>query len=131
MKIVVMIFSLFVLLISCQDGVVNKPDRLIERDKMVDVIYDLALLDGIKSRDPLNLQGVYPNEFIYKKYKIDSLQFAKSNQYYASDIRKYKKIYEEVGVRIENNKAYVDTLISKEKKKTTLSTRPAEVSKAK
>lgn len=124
MKIVVMIFSLFVLLISCQDGVINKPDRLIERDKMVDIIYDLALLDGIKSRDPLNLQGVSPNEFVYKKYKIDSLQFAKSNQYYASDIRKYKKIYEEVGVRIENNKAYVDTLISKEKKKTTLSTKP-------
>lgn len=95
----IIIFSVFV---SCQKSAVEKPDNLIEEDVMVDIIYDLAILDAIKSQNPtsLDVHGINPNEYIYKKYKIDSLQFAQNDRYYATDIKKYKKIYDEVTVRL-------------------------------
>lgn len=116
MKIGIALLSFLFLLTSCKDSGISKPDNLIEEDKMVDIIYDLALLEGIKSHNPVNLQNVNSNEFVYKKYKIDSLQFVKSTQFYASDITNYKKMYEEVGKRIEKNKSYLDSIESKANK---------------
>jgi len=69
---------------------------------MVDIIYDLAVLDAVRSQKPLVLENnsINPDKYIYKKYNIDSIQFAKSNQYYASDLKEYKKMYEEVAKRL-------------------------------
>jgi len=106
-------FSLLFLLVSCKDTVITEPKNLIPEDKMVNIIYDLSLLEGVKSYNSTNFRSLKSNDFVYKKYNIDSLQFAKSTQFYASDIDKYKKIYDEVGKRIEKNKANVDSLISK------------------
>lgn len=103
MKKLVALIVLFSVFASCQKSAVEKPDNLIEEDVMVDIIYDLAILDAIKSQNPASLDahGINPNEYIYKKYKIDSLQFAKNDRYYATDIKKYKKIYDEVAKRME------------------------------
>jgi len=45
----------------------------------------------------------YPTttEMLKTKHKIDSLTFAKSAKYYAADYKKYRKMYEEVKVRLE------------------------------
>ncbi|RZJ29493.1 MAG: DUF4296 domain-containing protein [Flavobacterium sp.] len=90
-----------VLLSGCGSGV-EKPNNLVDKDKMVDIFYDLALLDAMRSQKPIVLDsaGVNPEKYIYKKYSIDSVQFAKSNQYYASDIVEYKKMYQEVAKRL-------------------------------
>ena len=112
MKANIFLFGFFILLVSCKDTA-SKPDNLIGEDQMVDIIYDLTVLDGIKSHDPQNLQSFNQNDFIYKKYKIDSLQFAKSNQFYASDIHKYKKMYQQVSERIEKDKKRIDSLALK------------------
>ncbi|PWA05614.1 DUF4296 domain-containing protein [Flavobacterium psychrotolerans] len=117
MKTGLALLSFLFLLTSCKDTGISKPKNLIEEDKMVDIIYDLALLEGIKVHNPANLQNVNSNEFVCKKYKIDSLQFVKSTQFYASDISNYKKMYEEVGKRIEKNKSYLDSIESKANKK--------------
>ena len=94
------------LLLSCGNEPVEKPGNLIARDKMVDIIYDLSLLDAMRSQRPslLETNQINPNTYIYKKYGIDSLQLAKSTQYYAADIKEYKKIYEEVSKRLEEKK---------------------------
>jgi hypothetical protein len=86
--------------VSCKDEAVEKPKNLIERDKMVDIIYDLSILEAAKTQTA-GVQN-YPKstEFIKNKYKIDSLTFAKSSQYYASDIKEYKKMYNEVKERL-------------------------------
>ena len=42
---------------------------------------------------------------IKRKYKIDSLSFAKSTQYYASDINEYKKMYDNVKDRLTKENA--------------------------
>jgi hypothetical protein len=110
---------MFVFLLSaCSNSTVEKPKNLIEEDKMVDIFYDLALLEAIKAHNPGVIQEAKdPNKYIYKKYRIDSLQFAKSNRYYATDINRYKKMYGRVGKRLERNKNMIDSLGMKPKNK--------------
>lgn len=103
MRIIVFIFAILLLASGCGDDAIKKPDNLIEKEKMVDIIYDLSIVEAIRSQRPsvFEKNNVNPNTYIYKKYGIDSLQFAKSNEYYASDIKGYKKIYEEVSKRLQ------------------------------
>ena len=102
-KIVLFIIALLFFTISCKDTTVKKPKNLIERKKMVDIIYDLALLEAAKSQTSGTLSYPKPIEFIKNKYKVDSLTFAQSTQYYASDIKDYKKMYNEVKERLNAN----------------------------
>ena len=92
------VFLIFIVLVfGCNSSSVEKPINLIDKDKMVEILYDISLLEAIKTQ---NINGGISvktgNDFIYKKYKIDSIQFAKSNKYYASDIEDYKKMFETV-----------------------------------
>ena len=91
--------------ISCQKPLVEKPEKLIDENTMVDILYDLSILEAIKSQNAVTPDSISinPNEFIVKKYKVDSIQFAKNDKYYASDIKKYKKIYDKVTQRIQKN----------------------------
>jgi len=55
--------------------------------------------------------GVYLDSTIYKKYNIDSLQFAKSNAYYTANLNEYIALFEEVQNRLlqlENKKDSTD-----------------------
>ena len=112
------IVCLLFLIIGCNDSVIKKPKNLIEKEKMINVLYDLSLLESMKSQ---NINGGISNksasDYIYKKYKIDSLQFAKSNAYYASDYREYKKMYDALSDRLKKEKTAVDLIIKKEAKK--------------
>jgi hypothetical protein len=103
MKKLVTIFLLFAILISCQKPAVSKPDNLIDEEVMVDIMYDVSVLEAMKSQKAFVLEAnkINPNTYIYKKYKIDSLQFANSDKFYASDIKKYKEIFEKVNKRME------------------------------
>lgn len=100
MKKIIILVCCTLSFLSCNNSV-EKPKNLIERDKMVDVLYDISILEAIKNQ---NINGGITtkmgNEYIFKKYKIDSIQFVKSNKYYASDIDAYKKMFEEVKERI-------------------------------
>ena len=57
-------------------------------------MFDVLLLNSAKGlqKKTLELHGVYPEDYVYTKYSIDSLQFALSNNYYAYDVESYKKI---------------------------------------
>lgn len=101
MKKLILFFTAIMLVASgCKDKVIEKPKNLIDRDKMVDIIYDLALLEAAKSQTAGTYQYPRSSKFLKEKYKIDSLTFAQSTQYYASDMKEYKKIYEEVKERL-------------------------------
>jgi hypothetical protein len=103
MKKLAVLFLCFALFGSCENAVVEKPDNLIDQDKMVDIMFDISVLEAMKSQTTLVLEAnkINPNTYIYKKYSIDSLQFANSDKYYASDVKKYKEIFDEVNKRIE------------------------------
>lgn len=106
MKRIFCIISLVLFLSGCHPGAVAKPDHLIDEDTMVDILYDLSIIDAIKAQNayaPQN-QSINPKEYIFKKYKTDSLQFTESNRYYVAQIEQYKKMYEKVAERIEQEK---------------------------
>ena len=113
------LFVLVALFLSCNKDLVEKPDNLIDKKVMGDILYDISMLEALKyqNQDSLYANGVNPKTYIYKKYKIDSIQFAKSNAYYASDYREYKKMYDALGERLKKEKAAVDLIIKKEAKK--------------
>jgi hypothetical protein len=112
---------ILILFISCKEEAVEKPDRLIEKGKMVNIMYDLAILEGIKYQNPTSLvtYNVNPSQYIYKKYKVDSLQFAHSNVYYASNYKEYKDIFDEITKRIDDQKVVSDSLVLIDVKKKT------------
>ena len=105
MKKISSIILLFLLSISCNSNDIKKPENLIEREKMVDIIYDLSILEAAKSQKPIVLEQyqIKSNVYIYKKYAIDSLQFANSVKYYSADLENYHAIYDSVNKRIDRN----------------------------
>lgn len=119
MRKIIIFLGVIALLVSCKQEVIDKPEQLIERDVMVDIMYDLSILEAMKYQNPTTLDTfkINPREYILKKYKIDSLQFAKNNVYYAADYKGYKLMFEKVTKRLDDNKTKIDSLINFEKKK--------------
>lgn len=105
--------------VSCKKELVKQPAKLIGKEKMMNIIYDLTLLEAIKYQQPLSLDSVEssPKKFIFKKYKVDSLQFAKSNIYYASDYESYKEMFDQINARLEKEKKSTDLKLKAEEKK--------------
>jgi len=114
MKRIVIIMCCALAVFSCGKTSVEKPNNLIAKDKMVDILYDISLLEAIKTQ---NLKGGInkkrANEYIYKKYKIDSVQFTKSNKYYATDLNEYKKIYDKVKERLNKENTRIEAEMKK------------------
>ena len=106
-------FSLVLFLASCNHNAVEKPENLIEEEVMTNILYDLSILEAMKSQNPYapQNQSMNPKDYIFKKYKIDSLQFATSNRYYVSQIEAYKKMYDLVNERLEKEKKAADSLV--------------------
>jgi hypothetical protein len=108
------LISFFLIVIGCT-STIEKPKNLISKDKMINVLYDLSLLQAIKAQNisgGINKIGI--DDYIYKKYKIDSIQLAQSNKYYASDMEEYKKIFAAVKTKLEENtKKYGGNVVSR------------------
>lgn len=94
--------SFFVVFLSCNSNGIEKPDNLIDEDTMVAILYDISVLDAIKNQNPMpGTQYPTTSEMLKSKYKTDSLTFANSSKYYAADYKKYRKMYDEVKKRLE------------------------------
>lgn len=112
---------LIILIVSCageSKKKVKKPDNLISKEKMVDVIYDMSLISAAKgvNRKLMEQRGVHPEKYVYKKHGIDSVQFALSNEYYAFDLDAYEEIYKEVKLKLTKNKKTYSELVQVEQK---------------
>lgn len=119
MKKLLLIISLSLLLLNCDSKPVEKPNDLISKEMMVDILYDLYVVNAIKSSNAkyLNELNITPANYIYQKYKVDSLQFSRSDRYYATDVEDYEKLYQRVTTRLQEQKAKIDTLIAKNPEK--------------
>ena len=114
-------FLLIVLIISCKNNSVErpkKPDNLIPKDSMVEILYDIYIISSAKgvNKKLLENKGIVPEDFIYKKHNIDSLQFALSNEYYAFSLETYEDIYNSVKLKLEKDKKHFQTIIFVEQK---------------
>jgi hypothetical protein len=104
MKKLVLFFALLISFASCKEEVIKKPKKFIEKDKMTDMLYDLSLLEAVKAQN-IVYQKNYPtaSNFLKKKYGIDSITFAENAKYYGTDLKEYKKMYEKVKERLDND----------------------------
>ena len=68
---------------------------------------------------PLRLseEQINSNTYIYKKYAIDSLTFYQNQRYYAADVKQYKKMYQEVLDRLDEEKAVANSTMPPGKEK--------------
>ena len=120
MKKGILFFALLVSFVGCRkEETVKAPKKLIDKAVMVNVFYDLALLEASKYQmmSKTEYQKISPKEFIFKKYKIDSAQFSQSNIYYASAIEEYKAMFEQVQKQLQTNSDKMDTIIKQKQKK--------------
>ena len=122
MKKIIALLSVLIMVSACSNkNEVPKPEKPIEPAVMENILYDLALLQALKSYSPEKLEEnkVNTKTYIYQKYKIDSAQFAENNRYLAANIEEYKALFEKVTARLEKNKAEIDIILKKEEKKNT------------
>lgn len=115
MKKLLALLTLCLLLQNCDSKPVEKPEDLVSKDMMVDILYDLYVINAMKSSEMeyLKEQNITPAKYIYEKYKVDSLQFSRSDRYYATDISTYEKLHERVTKRLQDDKAAIDSLLVK------------------
>ena len=101
--------------ISCNESPVPKPDNLLDEDVMVSILYDTALLQASEAYMPQKLtdNNVRIKNYIYLKYNIDSITYYQNQRYYASDFKKYERMYKKVFDKLETVKTEIDTLVSK------------------
>ncbi|WP_116790512.1 DUF4296 domain-containing protein [Flavobacterium psychrotrophum] len=92
------------LAVSCGNENAPKPERLLSEDEMVDILYDISLLQAVKSYKSqiLDTNSVDPRTYIYKKYKLDSITLSQNHNWYASDLENYEKIQGRVSNRIRS-----------------------------
>ena len=112
-----LVFGLLVT--SCQD--VKRPQmpaNLIAQDTMVSILVDAYMMNAARSIDNRTLvnKGVLLDSILYTKHRIDSLQFAQSNAYYASDLDVYKKLFLQVQEELKIEKTKKDTLYAQYKR---------------
>ncbi|MFY8111576.1 MAG: DUF4296 domain-containing protein [Flavobacterium sp.] len=133
MKKGILFFALLVSFVGCRkEETVKTPKKLIDKAVMVNVFYDLAILDASKYQmmSKTEYQKIVLKEFIYKKYKIDSAQFSQSNIYYASSIEEYKAMFEQVQKRLQVNSDKMDTIIKRQQEKVKLNSKTHSKSRA-
>jgi hypothetical protein len=107
-----------IFIVACQQVEnAEEPKNLIPETKMIDVLTDLLKLDAAESYSSIEFEKreVSTKDLIFKKYKIDSLQFVESSIYYAEDFKVNERIYDSVKQRLEREKKQYDSLVKLEK----------------
>ncbi len=110
MKNLIIVFTALIS-VSCVEKVIEKPDNLIAKEKMADILYDIAVFEAAEATNKslFDSKGIETMELIYTNYGIDSTNFVESDLYYASIPLVYQSIYEEVESRIETNRAAIES----------------------
>ena len=100
----VILFAL--LLTSCGEKLLDKPEDLIPKDKMINILKDITILNSARSTSVTVLHDhkIEPTTFVFSNYGVDSLQFVTSDRYYASLPNEYEAMYVEIEKQLDNQK---------------------------
>ena len=95
------IFILLILFIPvCCELSNNKPDNLIDKKQMENIIFDILVLNSINTNSLMSKVELISDEFIFERYSVDSIQFYESEFYYSKRPRDHFEIYSNVKKRI-------------------------------
>jgi len=92
--------------------IIKKPDNLIPKNQMEDLITDMLIAAGAENIKNVDLErnlNYFP--LVFEKYGIDSTRFKESNYYYTSQIDDYEKILKKVNERLKALKEKLDNEI--------------------
>ncbi|MEO0573610.1 MAG: DUF4296 domain-containing protein [Bacteroidota bacterium] len=103
---------IFFLVFSCKEKLIEPPEDLIPQAEMTEILYDLTLINGLRSinANALDKYSIETMPYLYEKYGIDSLQFIKSDEYYASVPVIYQAMYSTIKERLEDGVKESDRL---------------------
>lgn len=110
MKKSISILSVLVVMVSCVQKLIEKPENLIPRDKMVAILEEMAILNAGRTTNTkiLKENGIEPTTHLFEKYDIDSTMFVESDRYYASIPLEYLSMYEEIEASLTKKKEILD-----------------------
>jgi hypothetical protein len=94
----------------------EKPENLIPETEFTEILFDMFVINSAKgvNKKLMEENGLKPEAYIYEKYQIDSLQFAKSNEYYAFDSEKYTAILNKIKQKVEDQKKLFEKQLEEE-----------------
>ena len=104
------------LVLSCDtNSAVTKPDVFLSSEKMENILYDLTVLKAIKtSYNNREGKALFNDNYIYRKYKIDSTILAQNQLYYAQSPKESIVLYKRVDQRLKKAKDSIDQLLKKQ-----------------
>ena len=107
MKNFSLLIVLNILVLACSGtSKPKKPDNLISKDHMSELLYDMHVINAAKgvNRNLLETHGIIPETFVLTKHNIDSSQFVESNTYYSYYTDDYEAIVAKVKTRLQSEK---------------------------
>ncbi|MFD1094302.1 DUF4296 domain-containing protein [Salegentibacter chungangensis] len=113
------IVTTVLLFASCQNvEKVEKPKDLLPEDKMVEVLIDLSIINSARNYNKQQFEefGIDPDQYVFDKHGVDSLQFERSNNYYSDNYSTYEDIYSRVKDSLQLKKSKLDSLRTAEEK---------------
>jgi Domain of unknown function (DUF4296) len=115
-KIILLVIFTTIFTACTNKNEIPKPSKPIDKETMENILYDLALLQALRNYNPEKLteNGINAKTYIFKKYKIDSLQLHENNKYFAADVEEYKLMFENVSNRLLAEKKVADATIKKQ-----------------
>ena len=113
MKKIISFLVLFILVLSCTSNTIyKKPDDLIQKDLMIELIGQMQIANAARSSKNLNKErSLEYMALVYNKYGIDSARFARSNFYYSTKIDEYKKMMQQVKADLNQLKKHQDVIV--------------------
>ncbi|NEW78924.1 MAG: DUF4296 domain-containing protein [Gelidibacter sp.] len=113
MKKIIFILFLSVFFMACTSNtIIKKPDNLIPKNQMEDMLTDMLIAAGAENIKNIDLErNVNYFPLVFEKYGIDSTRFKESNYYYTSQIDDYEKILKKVDERLKALKEKLDNEI--------------------
>ena len=101
-KNIVILVSILVFFIACDDTVIEKPKILIKKTQMVDMLVDFHLAEATfqnRSYRDSSIANTTSTDFYYSilsKYEVPDSVFEKSYVYYLSKPKSFEKMYRDV-----------------------------------
>lgn len=114
------LFGLVFSLLACGgDQIFKKPENLITKPTMENILFDLVLMQSIRSSSTANdsLEGYLNDAYIYKKYGVDSIQLAESEIYYSRYPKIHLEIHKNVLSRLTHLKDSIETEMKNQAKR--------------
>lgn len=97
----ILLFVLVFVVVACDKPIIPKPDHLIQKDQMIDMLVDMHLAEATHTKfryDSIMKNNTSANFYysVLNKYEVTDSLFEKSFIYYASNPKDFEKMYRKV-----------------------------------